>query len=315
MHRYFPPHQETLKVSYDTITYCCSHVSIRCIDDTVCYNLGAMHKGFSSILAFNSIGSDDVDVYSEDSSADNFEDDDEEDENDDYDEEREQSSQIADGKTKSSQSKQASSGIQFMITNKMRSVLQGDLGYLKEEVDEMEPQIASVVIERRLVRPLKGMPVAWRRKNTDLIAESVSASGIRNGSSSAIVVKPIRSGQSMVIRLLKSPLLYLVAGTAVLWMHRGFILYPFRQTSSSTSNKNNVKTPASRPRVEKHSDTKSGGRVQASSRSTPSNSGAVGRPARDDYYDELDLLSFSKIQTLSLLDRLQMILSQIRSRY
>jgi len=314
MRRYFPPHQETLKVSYDTITYSCSDVSIRCINDTVCHYLGSMHKGFPSILAFNSIGSEDVDVYSEDS-ADNFEEDDEEDENDDYDEEREQSSQIADGKAKSSQSKQASSGIQFMITNKMRSVLQGDLGYLKEEVDEMEPQIASVVIERRLVRPLKGMPVAWRRKNTNLIAESVPASGTRNGSSSAIVVKPMRSDQSMVIRLLKSPLLYLVAGTAVLWMHRGFILSPFRQTSSSTSKKNNVKAPASRPRVEKHSDTKIGGRVQASSRSTASNSGAVGRPASDDYYDELDLLSFSKIQTLSLLDRLQMMLSQIRSRY
>lgn len=281
------------------------------------------NKGFSSILAFNSIGSEDVDVYSEDSNS-TFDEDDEEEEDDDYDEEKEQRSQIVvgKGKAKSSQSKQASSGIQFMITNKMRSVLQSDLGYLKEEVDEMEPQIASVVIERRLVRPLKGMPAAWRRKNTDLMAESVSASGTRNGSSSsAIIVKPMRSDQSMVTRLLKSPLLYVATGTAMLWMFKGFIMSPFRQTSSSStssnSNKNNhnIKSPASRQRPGKHSDTRTGRRVQASSRSSASNSRTVGRPTSDDYYDELDLLSFSKMQTLSLLDRLQMMLSRIRSQY
>lgn len=276
-----------------------------------------MNKGVFSILAFNSIGSYEVDEY--DSSTDNnstFEEDEEEEENDD-DEEREQSSKIADSKAKRRQSKQASSGIQFMITNKMRSVLQGDLGYLKEEVDEMEPQIASVVIERRLVRPLKGMPAAWRRKNTDLMTESGSASGTTNGSSSssAIVVKPMRSGQSMVTRLLKSPIVYLAAGTAVLWMFRGFILSPFRQTSSSTNN-NNVKLPAIRQRVEKRPDTRTGRRMQTSSRSSGSKSRAVRRPASGDYDDdELDLVSFSKIQTLSLLDRLQMMLSQIRSRY
>eukprot|EP01031_Cornospumella_fuschlensis_P038059 gene38059-46242_t len=53
--------------------------------------------------------------------------------------------------------------VQFMITNKMRHVLVDDLGYLPSEVDEMEPQIAAVVIERKLGRPSNGMPASWRR--------------------------------------------------------------------------------------------------------------------------------------------------------
>lgn len=54
-------------------------------------------------------------------------------------------------------------GLQFMITNKMRRALEDDLGYLPEEVDTMEPQIAAVVIERGLTRPANGMPESWRR--------------------------------------------------------------------------------------------------------------------------------------------------------
>ena len=46
----------------------------------------------------------------------------------------------------------------------MRTVLVDDLKYLDVEVDEMEPQIARVVIERRLQRPIKGMPASWRRQ-------------------------------------------------------------------------------------------------------------------------------------------------------
>ena len=33
-------------------------------------------------------------------------------------------------------------GVQFMITNKMRRVLEGQLGYLPSEVDDMDPQVA-----------------------------------------------------------------------------------------------------------------------------------------------------------------------------
>lgn len=69
-----------------------------------------------------------------------------------------------------------SASIQYMITRKMRSILEEDLKYLEEEVDEMEPQIARVVIERRLQRPVKGMPASWRRTG-----DSVSATRGANG--------------------------------------------------------------------------------------------------------------------------------------
>lgn len=56
-----------------------------------------------------------------------------------------------------------SASIQYMITQRMRRVLEDELRYLPEEVDIMEPQIASVVIERNLSRPSNGMPASWRR--------------------------------------------------------------------------------------------------------------------------------------------------------
>jgi hypothetical protein len=48
----------------------------------------------------------------------------------------------------------------------MRNSLINDLGYLPEEVDMIEPQIAAVVIERALARPASGMPASWRKTNT-----------------------------------------------------------------------------------------------------------------------------------------------------
>jgi hypothetical protein len=57
-------------------------------------------------------------------------------------------------------------GIQYMITNKMRQALEDELGYLTEEVDCMEPQVAAVVIEKRLPRPTNGMPSSWARSGT-----------------------------------------------------------------------------------------------------------------------------------------------------
>jgi len=56
-----------------------------------------------------------------------------------------------------------SASIQYMITQRMRRVLEDELRYLPEEVDIMEPQIASVVIERNLSRPSNGMPASWRK--------------------------------------------------------------------------------------------------------------------------------------------------------
>ena len=48
-----------------------------------------------------------------------------------------------------------------MITNRMRRILEDDLDYLPAEIDVMDPQIASVVIERGLSRPSNGMPKKW----------------------------------------------------------------------------------------------------------------------------------------------------------
>lgn len=47
----------------------------------------------------------------------------------------------------------------------MRRVLTEELNYLSSEVDMIEPQIASVVIERGLARPAAGMPASWKKTN------------------------------------------------------------------------------------------------------------------------------------------------------
>lgn len=54
-------------------------------------------------------------------------------------------------------------GIQFMITRRMRRILENQLGYLDTEVDAMDPQIAAVVIDRKLARPTNGMPKSWEK--------------------------------------------------------------------------------------------------------------------------------------------------------
>lgn len=65
--------------------------------------------------------------------------------------------------TASSDDSDDTATLQFMITNRMRRVLEDDLNYHEEEVEMMDPQIASVVIERGLARPLTGMPKSWQR--------------------------------------------------------------------------------------------------------------------------------------------------------
>lgn len=62
--------------------------------------------------------------------------------------------------------------LQYMVTKKMRNTLTRELGYLDEEVDIMEPQIAIVVIERELKRPAKGMPTSWKRPVTATPAQN-----------------------------------------------------------------------------------------------------------------------------------------------
>jgi hypothetical protein len=56
-----------------------------------------------------------------------------------------------------------SASVQYMITNKMRQTLIDDLAYLPAEVEEMEPEVARIVISKRLRRPPSGMPKAWSK--------------------------------------------------------------------------------------------------------------------------------------------------------
>lgn len=60
--------------------------------------------------------------------------------------------------------KSTTASVQYMITNRMRKILQDELGYLQHEVDTMAPEIAAVVIDRGLNRPSNGMPSSWKRK-------------------------------------------------------------------------------------------------------------------------------------------------------
>lgn len=53
--------------------------------------------------------------------------------------------------------------IPWLITTKMRTILISELHYLPEEVDAMSASVAQVVINKRLERPTKGMPAAFRK--------------------------------------------------------------------------------------------------------------------------------------------------------
>jgi hypothetical protein len=65
--------------------------------------------------------------------------------------------------SKKSNSDANSASVQYMITNKMRQTLIDDLAYLPSEVDEMEPEVARIVLSKRLRRPPSGMPKAWSK--------------------------------------------------------------------------------------------------------------------------------------------------------
>ena len=58
--------------------------------------------------------------------------------------------------------------VQYMITRRMSSVLTSELGYLPEEVEVMRPDVAAVVVGRRLKRPERGMPEGWVRDDVGL---------------------------------------------------------------------------------------------------------------------------------------------------
>jgi hypothetical protein len=46
----------------------------------------------------------------------------------------------------------------------MKYELINNLNYTEEEVEDMDPQVAAIVIEKGLSRPIKGMPDSWKRK-------------------------------------------------------------------------------------------------------------------------------------------------------
>jgi hypothetical protein len=60
------------------------------------------------------------------------------------------------------------------VSSRMRRALVEELRYTHEEIDFIEPQIAAVVLERGLSRPVGGMPIRWRRQKVE--AKKISAS-------------------------------------------------------------------------------------------------------------------------------------------
>lgn len=49
------------------------------------------------------------------------------------------------------------------ISNKMKYILENELMYTLEEVGRMDPEVARIVVEKKLTRPLRGMPPSWNR--------------------------------------------------------------------------------------------------------------------------------------------------------
>lgn len=105
-------------------------------------------------------------------------------------------------------------GLQVFITGRMRRVLEEELGYLREEVNIMEPQIAAVVIERGLARPSNGMPISWRK-------EAGSKKGTKKGKRRGNFLTRIMAGlTSTMTRLIsKTASLALLAATVPFIIH------------------------------------------------------------------------------------------------
>lgn len=54
-------------------------------------------------------------------------------------------------------------GVQFMVTNKMKAQLEA-LGYLEEEIAQLQPERAAAIIARSIARPSRGVPKTWMRR-------------------------------------------------------------------------------------------------------------------------------------------------------
>jgi len=70
----------------------------------------------------------------------------------------------------------SSESVHFVITRRMRRVLMNELNYSAQDVSQMRPRVAALVIQRNLQKPASGMPQEWRHFDIDYESPSQVAS-------------------------------------------------------------------------------------------------------------------------------------------
>lgn len=70
----------------------------------------------------------------------------------------------------------SSESVHFVITRRMRRVLMNELNYSAQDVSQMRPRVAALVIQRNLQKPTSGMPQEWRHFDIDYESPSRVAS-------------------------------------------------------------------------------------------------------------------------------------------
>lgn len=75
----------------------------------------------------------------------------------------ESDAQTDNGALKRNEKDKYNAKMQWIITKKMKDTLMNELGYKEEEIDDMMPDVAATVINKRLTRPKLGMPEEWRK--------------------------------------------------------------------------------------------------------------------------------------------------------
>lgn len=65
-----------------------------------------------------------------------------------------------------------SARVQWMVTQKMRQDL-ARLRYTPEEIADINPEVAKVIISRGLGRPRTGMPKSWRRRSYSCVVNVI----------------------------------------------------------------------------------------------------------------------------------------------
>jgi len=67
----------------------------------------------------------------------------------------------------------------FMITNEMKRILIEELGYKRQEVNQIRIEMVDQIISKRIVCPSDGMPSTWYREDDDESAEPSSQDRMR----------------------------------------------------------------------------------------------------------------------------------------